>query len=443
MHANVDDIKSRPWSLRVRLTLILIVALLLFQIAMMAVTMSMGLLPVINQSVEDLSARLIESATHWSELPAQARIEYEQTIKQDAGFYFFPDKGLEYSQISDLVFNKLLSKVLSKKLNRNIRIRSTLINETSFYWMDFKIKNQYIRIGFKHDRIGTNPYAIFFALLALNLIFSLLTAFIFVHYFTLPLMNLLNAAKSLGRGIKPEIQHANNSREIQDLYHQFEKMSTEVQTLIENRNTLLIGVSHELRTPMTRLTLLLEMARDRLGDANLKDCNQVIQEMNTIIGQFLSLGQGVTVQDSTQLDLYQSLQDIVDNFGTDRITYQSQAPYPILLPYDALRRVMLNLIDNALKYSGENKIEVRVEIKKLYFSILVLDRGIGVPKEKTSQILQAFVRVKNGGLPNVKGFGLGLAISQLIAQTNGWTILFTSRVGGGSIVKLDIPNPPN
>jgi two-component system osmolarity sensor histidine kinase EnvZ len=439
MLTNLKQKNPRPWSLRARFTLILIVALLLFQIAMMFITMSMGLLPVIRQSVEDLSERLIESANHWSSLPLPERTAYELRMQQNAGFYFLQDEELKFPQISDLVFNKLLSNKLSTKLNRDIIIYSTNINDINFYWMDLEGQDQLVRIGFKHDRIGTNPYVILFALIVLNIIFSLLTAFIFVRYFTQPLNNLLNAAKSLGRGIKPEIKHKNNSREIQDLYNQFEKMSTEVQLLIENRNTLLIGISHELRTPITRLTLLLEMARDKLGESNLKDCNQVLQEMNAIIGQFLSLGQGVTVQDSIQIDLYESLQNIVNSFETDRINYQSQAPYQIHLPHDALRRVMLNLIDNALKYSSDKTIEIKVEKKKLYFSILVLDRGIGVPKEKTSQILQAFVRVNKGSLPDVKGLGLGLAISHLIAQTYGWTLLFTNRVGGGSIVKLDIP----
>jgi len=436
--------KSRGWSLRTRLTLLLILVLLSFQIIMMIITMSMGLLPVIHQSVEDLSERLLDTATHWSSLTVYEKPDYEQYIQLTARFYFFNSKKynniLDSSEFSELVFNKLLSETLSQKQNKIIKIHSTHINNNNFYWMELDIHRKVVRIGFKHERIGTNPYAIFFALLALNIIFSLLTAYIFVRYITHPLMQLLNAAKSLGRGIKPEIEHKNNSREIQDLYDQFEKMSTEVASLLENRNTLLIGISHELRTPITRLTLLLEMARDKLGDSDLDNCNQVLQEMNAIIGQFLSLGRGISVQESTQVNLYDALQKIVDSFSTDRINFIPDSPYLINIPLDALRRVVLNLIDNALKYSNNKSINVAIEITESSFAVIVLDRGIGIPDDRTAQILQAFVRVNKDKQLNIKGLGLGLAISHLIAQTNGWTLTFTSRLGGGSIVKLDIPN---
>lgn len=431
--------KSQRWSLRSRLTLILILALLVFQIIMMVITMALGLFPVMRQSVEDLSERLINASTYWSSLSTDKKIVYEQYIRENAGFYFFNNKNMEKSQTSGLIFNKLLSTALSKKQHRLIRIKSIEIANEEYYWMELVIQQKTIRIGFKHERIGTNPYAVFFALLALNIIFSLLTALIFVRYITQPLMNLLNAAKSLGRGIKPEIKHKNNSWEIQDLYDQFEKMSTEVQSLLENRNTLLIGISHELRTPITRLTLLLEMSRDTLGDSKLNDCNQVLQEMNAIIGQFLSLGRGIAVQESIQINLNESLQNIVDSFTSNRINFDSSYPYLITVAHDALRRVVLNLIDNALKYSEKNKVDVKVETTQTNLSIVILDRGVGIPDDKTAQILQAFVRVDKDKKFNIKGLGLGLAISHLIAQTNGWTLTFSARPEGGTIVKLNIP----
>lgn len=439
--------KNKPWSLRARLTIMLVLALLLFQIIMMYITMSMGLLPVLRQSVEDLSERLITTANFWSNLNQLEKIKFEQYSEDNAGLYFFKNKNvntfLDKSKISELVFNKLLSKTLSHKQAREIKIRTVPLNNTTFYWMTIYIQQQQIRIGFKHERIGTNPSAIFIALLVLNIVFSVSTAFVFVRYITQPMMNLLNAAKSLGRGIKPELEHKNNSREIQDLYDQFEKMSTEVQSLLENRNTLLIGISHELRTPITRLTLLLEMARDKLGETDLEDCNQVLQEMDAIIGQFLSLGRGISTQQSSQINLNDSLQNIVNSFNTDRILFKPIYPYLIDIPHDSLRRVVLNLIDNALKYSSSETVEVQVDKNKSGLVILVLDRGIGIPQDKTDQVLQAFVRINKDKQSNIKGLGLGLAICNLIAQTNGWSLSFLSRSGGGSIVKLHIANENN
>ncbi len=435
--------KTRPWSLRTRLTIILILALLLFQIIMMAITMSMGLLPVMRQAVEDLSERLIDAASHWTTLTIDEQQDYQNYLKNNASLYIFTNMQLETSETSDLIFNNLLSEVLTKKQQRDIKIWSTSISNQKYYWMLLKINKKTIKIGYKHERIGTNPSAVFIALLILNVVFSLLTAFVFVRYITQPLTHLLNAAKSLGQGIKPKINQQNNSREIQDLYNQFNMMSTQVQNLIDNRNTLLIGISHELRTPLTRLTLLLEMARDQLSQSRFTDCSQVLKDMDAIIEQFLSLGRGISIQECIHINLTESLQNIAENFSSERISIESSYTGSINIPLEAFRRVVSNLIDNALKYSGNKIVQIQTEIRESNLTILVLDRGIGIPPEKTTQILQAFVRINEDKQLKVKGLGLGLAISQLISQSNGWTLEFSARTDGGTIVRLKLPGVIN
>jgi len=374
-----------------------------------------------------------------SKLSPDERPKYEKTTEQNTGFYFLKKNQIKSSKISELVFNKLLSEKLSLKQKRTVKVWATNINNTKFYWMVIKVKKQSIQIAFKHERIGTNPLAIFLCLLFLNIIFSFVTAFLFVRYITRPLTNLINAAKSLGNGIKPTIIQTNNSREIQDLYDQFEKMSTEIQNSIENRNTLLIGISHELRTPITRLTLLIEMASDKIGDTNFNDCKQVLYEMDSIIKQFLSLGRGVSVQAATKINISESIAHIVDSYNNNRINYEPSNFGTLDIPIEAFRRIILNLIDNALKYGNEKPVNVRIEKDNEQLSILIIDQGIGIPEDKVKQILQAFVRLNADAQMNIKGLGLGLAISQLIAKTYGWTIEFISNQNEGTTVKLIIP----
>ncbi len=436
---NLSKKEPRRWSLRSRLTIMMILALLLFQVIMMSISMTMGLLPLMRQSVEDLSARIINTAERWSELTPDKQLKYQKDIQQSASLYILNNSRLGASNLSELLYSKKLAEILSQKQQRQVKVWSTNIEGIKYYWMLIKVKRQFIKIGFKHDRLGTNPKAVLTALLTLNVIFSLLTAYLFVGYITRPLTNLLNAAKSLGRGVKTELRHKNNSREIQELYNQFNNMSGEVQSLLDNRNTLLIGISHELRTPITRLTLLLEIARGKLGESALKDCNQVLHEMDAIIAQFLSLGRGITNQECTDIILNDSIQTMIDGFSTERINFKTNKSYPLTIQHDALKRVIVNLIDNALKYSGDKPIDIEIEKNTSTISISVLDRGIGIPEDDKSKILQAFVRVNKSDRTDIKGLGLGLAISHLIIQANGWSLSFTDRVDGGTIARLDIP----
>lgn len=98
--------------------------------------------------------------------------------------------------------------------------------------------------------------------------------------------------------------------------------------------------------------------------------------------------------------------------------------------------VLSNLIDNAIKYSGE---EVVIEIKAGGKEISVTDNGIGIPSGAARKVFDKFYRVPTGNLHNVKGFGLGLYYTRLIVEKHGGTIELYSRPGHGSTFKITLP----
>lgn len=108
--------------------------------------------------------------------------------------------------------------------------------------------------------------------------------------------------------------------------------------------------------------------------------------------------------------------------------------------------VLSNLIDNAIRYSGDGPPDIEVQLESLKggragWRVTVADRGIGVPAEHLERIFDRFHRVPTGDRHDVKGFGLGLHYVRSIVEGHGGQIRCTQREGGGSVFTIDLPNP--
>jgi len=113
---------------------------------------------------------------------------------------------------------------------------------------------------------------------------------------------------------------------------------------------------------------------------------------------------------------------------------------------DALAQIVVNLVSNAEKYSGERK-EARVEVRQQslplpHVEVRVLDRGLGVPKGCEEKIFEQFYRAHDSLSNGIQGSGLGLTLARQIARAHGGDIVCEPRPGGGSCFVLRLPAPP-
>ncbi len=269
---------------------------------------------------------------------------------------------------------------------------------------------------------------------------STAAAWIFVRQLNAPLKRLVFATRQLGQGRSVRLPVTDTPSEMTEVYRSFNQMAEGLEQAARERELMLAGVSHDLRTPLTRLRLSLELMS---SDAELTDdMVRDIEDMDAILDQFLAFIRDGSDEPAEQIDLLALIHEVVAPYN------QKQEQVRLCLeelPLIALRRVSMkrlltNLIENALRYAG-NAVEVAASLagdsSAPYVVISVLDRGPGIAPEEMGEIFNPFIRGDRarGG----KGTGLGLAIVKRIASLHGGSVELRNRAGGGMEARVCLP----
>ncbi|MBL8483170.1 MAG: two-component sensor histidine kinase, partial [Rhodocyclaceae bacterium] len=203
------------------------------------------------------------------------------------------------------------------------------------------------------------------------------------------------------------------------------------------------GVSHDLRTPLTRLTLGIEMsgADEFTADSMRAD----IEEMDRVIGQFLDFAREDGGEPQVEFDAADLVQDLAAQYLRRGLPVQARLPPQAPLLYArplALRRVLANLVDNAVRYAGtEADIEIVLSDAGDEVKIEVLDRGPGIPPDQAELVKRPFTRLE-AARTGATGAGLGLAIVDRVVRGHGGRFDLLPREGGGLCARIVLPAPP-
>ncbi|SEQ49311.1 Signal transduction histidine kinase [Solimonas aquatica] len=225
-------------------------------------------------------------------------------------------------------------------------------------------------------------------------------------------------------------------REIKILAEALSAMQRRLEQNVEERTRMLVAIAHDLRTPLTRLAFRLES----LGPASRDKAAADLAEMRAMIESLLEFVRGNGRQLALErLDLSALLSTVCDGYLDTGASLALQMPERIIVQADAtaLRRLFLNLIDNALRYAGQIEIEawqsgeaVRIEFR---------DRGPGVPEAALERIFDPFFRVDEARGRSEGNLGLGLANARLIARKHGGELSARNRPDGGLCLTLSLP----
>lgn len=271
-------------------------------------------------------------------------------------------------------------------------------------------------------------------------VLSVIGSWIFIRQLNKPLKALQGAAETVGRGEFPEPIKEQGAQEIKEVIRAFNRMSAGIQEFDKDRSVLMAGVSHDLRTPLTRIRLATEMmssTEDYLKDGIVAD----IDDMNAIIDQFMDYIRHHRDEDLELGDLNAIIQEVV-NAESNRqrvINCQLDDYLPdVPLRAIAIKRVVSNMLTNALRYSQDD-IEVLSGYSKKHRHVYckVLDRGPGIPVEEIERLFQPFTQgdIARGG----EGSGLGLAIVKRIVELHDGQVKIKNRTGGGLEACIYLP----
>jgi signal transduction histidine kinase len=254
---------------------------------------------------------------------------------------------------------------------------------------------------------------------------------------TQPLARLERAANSLGSDLRGEFLPEDGPKEVARAATAFNAMQRRISEQAVERIQILAGISRRLQTPITRMRL----RADFLGDRDAKEKLQGdLQEMQTLVEQGLALARGGDAlgEQRCQTDLYALIDSLVCDYSDTGKTlrFAGERGVTLLTHPQALRRIMINLIDNGLKF-GED-VEVAIDARASNrIAITVTDRGPGIPDEHLKSVFLPFYRIEASRNRETGGTGLGLAIAQQFAVALRGTLTLANRDGGGLEARLE------
>lgn len=221
------------------------------------------------------------------------------------------------------------------------------------------------------------------------------------------------------------------------------------------------NVSHELRTPLSSIRVFgefLKMGRFK-DDKKIREYGEYIEtesrRLTRLIDNILDFSKIESGRKTYQFiegDVVEVISDTLKAFEVRlhqngfEVDFEKPAtPLPsAIIDQDAIAQAFINLLDNAVKYSGEEKkISVSIDEKDDYITISVTDYGIGIPREERDKIFDKFYRVSTGLVHDVKGSGLGLSIVKHIVEAHNGLVTVSSRTGSGSTFTIHIPAESN
>ncbi len=226
--------------------------------------------------------------------------------------------------------------------------------------------------------------------------------------------------------------------------------------LLKIKSDFVSSVSHEFKTPLTSIKALTE----RLQEGKVKDIAKMKQYFSVIsqdtdkltrlvknILDFSKIEEGKKEYDFVETAVAQLVVQQIENFRKDEtqkgIKFHTQIPKDI--PYlfidrDALSLALINLLDNAAKFSSDRK-EVDINVKSDDENVIieVRDKGIGIPHDEIDKIFDKFYQGRNTLRQTVKGTGLGLTLVKHTVEAHGGKISVESKIGQGSTFSLIFP----
>ncbi len=304
-------------------------------------------------------------------------------------------------------------------------------------------------------------FIVYFAVSKVIIVIAILFLFslIFARKLQMPLDRLREASRRLASGdfkVKVVEELNSNTREFNDLAHDFDDMTKEIHALAERQRRLIRDVSHELRTPLARQNLALHLLRSKASENELplvERLEKEVDEMDALVGEILEYSRlensryeadanPVCLESLTSTQIEQSRLQLKKG---QSICLSMGSTTPVVMTDERLvMRCLSNLLSNSIKYAGEDaQIEISIYELRNYSKnsvcIEVADDGPGIAQAQLEDIFRPFTRLESARDKKSGGYGLGLAIVKESMKLLGGEVRASNRKEKGLRVQLTLP----
>ncbi len=260
--------------------------------------------------------------------------------------------------------------------------------------------------------------------------------YLFSRRISAPLKRFVEAAETLGRDPHAPQMTLKGPAEIGAAAQAFNEMQARLKRYILDRTAMVGAISHDLRTPLSRIRFKLEQAPPGVRAAVLSDVEQMEQMIGGVLAFVRDEG---APRRREKLDLLSLIECVADDAAMVGGQVEIVDGKPVIVDGDpvALQRLFSNLVDNAVKYGGDARIEVRREGDLAV--VAIADNGPGLSADELGRVFQPFYRSDASRNLDKAGVGLGLPIARSTARAHGGDVELTStKAGVTAIVTLPV-----
>lgn len=290
----------------------------------------------------------------------------------------------------------------------------------------------------------------------LSLVLSLIGGQLLAKKFLSPLAVMTKTMRKI------EDQHFQERIPVMDTNDEFSQLSTifnsmmdRIEVSMDQQKRFVEDASHELRTPLAiihgHLSLLQRWGKndkkvlDRSLQTSIKETSRVIELTNRLLLLTHTDKLEEEVNDKIACNAEETLNEVINDYELIyklKINKEDSTEPNILLgiPHEQLKQVLIIILDNAIKYSGENKIiTLRLSTQDNRYKIQIQDNGYGISQEDLPYIFDRFFRADKARSRELGGTGLGLSIANVIIKKYKGEILAESDIGIGTTITIMIP----
>ncbi|MBS1488708.1 MAG: HAMP domain-containing histidine kinase [Bacteroidetes bacterium] len=302
--------------------------------------------------------------------------------------------------------------------------------------------------------------ALAFNLIVGNLIFLIaggVAAYAFLFRTFRPVNDLVSQAESVqGHDLNFRLTYANPKDEIGIVASSFNKALSRIQVLVESQKSFISYASHELRTPLAAINGIIDTSLNYDNDheaarQSLMAAKKEIQKATNLVNNLLQLAKidsSNSLAKATPVNIVDVLLDTISLFKIkipeQQFTFDiagghnNETDIEVIGHDQLLKTAFVNLIDNASKYSHQQKIDIHLVVdKQREIKVQIIDRGIGIPEEERQRVFEPFHRAKNAHTTD--GFGIGLALTKKIFTLHGGNLKLEPNQFSGITAHVLLP----